>query len=656
MSATLRNPTEAMRLLSHTARMTNRQSLERPYYTTPSDKRPDDGDLYCHDMEYESEYRRRYRANEFPERLDDNPRGDDQTFSTWMHFRMCKDKVISPNEALFLINYFFEHMNPMRPIVSDYYHDPKNHLELLREEPTLACTIIATAARYTRLPGHGALTRGHLLHNSLLRHVQACTQRIIWGFGEEEMGIGRTIGFIESLLIFVCWGSANAGVHAHVIIRITRQSNRMVWMLIGLASTIAHEIGLWDADSIPSRITTENDERKLRVKKHLLLECVEAHFRLGKAATMQQPFGLSFELVHMATTALYQSPAQTKAMITSKKYLSAVMHYDTLLRSWHESASSIPSVLPALTAQAQIMYHAARSYIHLIGIQAIMERSLSFSYSNIQSDRSRVFDEQGMAEVMRLPETARDLELIKVIATGCRQGMENVIKLHEVDAFRNTTEQVRANVISIVICALKVASLNIEPKQDMILLLKKVVHIIEASAIDDLDLGPIYAESLRTLIAKVENARPVRAPAGGESTDQGEQQQHSHYSPILSPAQNSSSNDTTSTPSTGPTTGFTTGASSNNMTASASMVPITASSSSADGAAPSSFACGTGGGESSMAGDFGDPTAGMGTEMVGGAPADWSQWLAFQFDPSFSAFEMGHSFDATYPFLSSGMD
>lgn len=142
-------------------------------------------------------------------------------------------------------------------------------------------------------------------------------------------------------------------------------------MLIGLASTIAHEIGLWDADSIPSRITTENDERKLRVKKHLLLECVEAHFRLGKAATMQQPFGLSFEvqppntvieldekrkclhrcldcgiecsqLVHMATTALYQSPAQTKAMITSKKYLSAVMHYDTLLRSWHESASSIP--------------------------------------------------------------------------------------------------------------------------------------------------------------------------------------------------------------------------------------------------------------------------------------------------------------------------
>lgn len=66
------------------------------------------------------------------------------------------------------------------------------------------------------------------------------------------------------------------------------------------------------------------------------------------------------------------------------------------------------------------MYHAARSYIHLIGIQAIMERSLSFSYSNIQSDRSRVFDEQGMAEVMRLPETARDLELIKVVRTHQR--------------------------------------------------------------------------------------------------------------------------------------------------------------------------------------------------------------------------------------------
>lgn len=38
--------------------------------------------------------------------------------------------------------------------------------------------------------------------------------------------------------------------------------------------------------------------------------------------------------------------------------------------------------------------------------------------------------------------------------------MENVIKLHEVDAFRNTTEQVRANVISIVICALKVSYID----------------------------------------------------------------------------------------------------------------------------------------------------------------------------------------------------
>ncbi|OJD35932.1 c6 transcription factor [Diplodia corticola] len=687
MSATVSNPTEAMRLLSQTARLTDPVSTERPYYSTPRDKVPADGDIFCRDMESESESRRRYRPSEFPERMDDNPRGDDQTFSTWMHFRMCKDKVISPNEALFLINYFFEQMNPMSPILSDYYHDPKNHFELLREEPTLACTIIATAARYTRLPGHAAVTRGNLLHNSLLRHVQSCTQRILWGIGEEEMGVGRIVGFIESLMVFVCWHpralhmlvesselapptdfeteshgkyffeNSIQGIHAHVIIRLNRQSNRMIWMLIGLASTLTHEIGLWEPDTTPNRITTAKEERKLRIKKHLLLNCVEAHFRLGKGATMQQPFGLSFDvqppntvieldetrkfihrfldcgiecvqLAHLATTTLYSSPAQTKAMITSKKYISAVTHYDTLLGSWLENAGRIPSLLPNLTIQAEIMFHATRSYIHLIAIQAIMERSLSLSYPDIQPGRVRVFDEQNMAEVMRLPETARDLELIRVIA-----------------------------------------GLNIEPRQDMIPLLKEVVHIIDVSAIDDLDLGPIYAETLRTLIVKVENARPVRARAGVESTDQADQQQpdpsvttHARYSSIVSPAPSSNPASTFAAEATSGHTPVA-AASSANTTATTSMAPSIMSASPAENGsntatASSSFAysgaaavSGTNSSAEGFAG--GDPTSTMDADMLGGAPADWSQWLAFQFDPSFSAFEMGYSFDALYPFAAS---
>lgn len=100
---------------------------------------------------------------------------------------------------------FFEHLNPMNQILSDYYRDPKNHLEMLREDPMLVCTIIAIAARYCRLPGHASRTRGMLVHNTLFRHIQNCVSRVVWGIAEEDMGVGHAISFIESLLLLINW-------------------------------------------------------------------------------------------------------------------------------------------------------------------------------------------------------------------------------------------------------------------------------------------------------------------------------------------------------------------------------------------------------------------------------------------------------------------
>ncbi|EKG11013.1 hypothetical protein MPH_12016 [Macrophomina phaseolina MS6] len=102
MNASIRNPTDAMGLLSHTARYGTEEYLN-PF--ARRDKRPiDDGDSYGSNISYGPDIRSRFPANEYPETPEDNPRGDDLTFSTWMHFRMCKDRVICPNEALFLIN------------------------------------------------------------------------------------------------------------------------------------------------------------------------------------------------------------------------------------------------------------------------------------------------------------------------------------------------------------------------------------------------------------------------------------------------------------------------------------------------------------------------------------------------------------------------
>lgn len=294
------------------------------------------------------------------------------------------------------------------------------------------------------------------------------------------------------------------------------------------------------------------------------------------------------------------------------------------------------------------MYHSIRSYIHLIAVQAIMERSLPTSYQNAKPDQPILYDESNLAEIMNLPETARDLDLIKVIASGCRRIMEIVLELHRIDSFRSTTDQIRQHIVSAILFALKVVGLNVEPKSDMITLIKQVVHVIEISAIDDIDLGPIYAETLRTLIAKVENARPARTNPFPSSTGQASaMQQKDHdeatngYCPRTG-ATLSPSNDTTTTPSSSSR------AMATSVATSGSTAPTPALQSANDPNVATNAPLGSG--EDDGGSGFPDVTTAMDTDL-GGNPSDWSQWLAFQFDPSFTAFEMGYMVDTTNPFM-----
>lgn len=95
-------------------------------------------------------------------------------------------------------------MNPLYPILSNHYLDPANHWTLLQEEPILCCTIIAIACRYGSLPGHSAFSRRLIAHNSLFRHIQTALSRVIWGL-EADAIVGRTLGFIQSLLLLTTW-------------------------------------------------------------------------------------------------------------------------------------------------------------------------------------------------------------------------------------------------------------------------------------------------------------------------------------------------------------------------------------------------------------------------------------------------------------------
>ncbi|KAK7544141.1 uncharacterized protein J3D65DRAFT_608645 [Phyllosticta citribraziliensis] len=569
---------------------------------------------------------------------------DDESFNTWLHFRLCKDKILNPTECIHLLKYYFNHMNPLYPILSDHYLDPANHWTLLQEEPILCCTIIAIACRYGSLPGHSAFSRRLIAHNSLFRHIQTALSRVIWGL-EADAIVGRTLGFIQSLLLLTTWHlealyllsdlseqalptdfenqahgkhffeKSERGLHGTLIAKLSKQSNKMSWMLLGVASTLAQEIGLFDEgpdgiNSLPVK-SQDTPERFLRVRKFLILHTVESAFRCGRSSSLNHLFSSSLDsrafdshinldqsdrgvhqsldciielarIARLATNTLYATPSQTKAFISNKRYFDIIAHFDQSLESWFTRWQNIPNIPLPFRLQSEIMYHNSRSYFHLIAIQAILERSASLSGPVNNAEQQRSALAANTTAAVSLPEASRDMELVKVIATGSRRVLELTVELHKVGFFRNVSETLLQHIITSAVFGMKVLGLSIEPRSDMVGLLNEVIHIMNTTAVDDLHPGPLYAESLATLLQKVQSVdRPGPDPAPS-------QQQ--------------------SVPNSGP-------------------VSIPSSSLPQDtNMADQSFRSG-GSSMEALEGDF-----------LGG---DWSDWLAFQLDPTLSAFETG---------------
>ncbi|KAK8248287.1 hypothetical protein HDK77DRAFT_442074 [Phyllosticta capitalensis] len=633
MNTPLKNNTDAMQLLSTAARYESSaveelsaRDRQRPMHGTPPAWQGD----FATNISGESRLNHEKCLAHW----------DDEAFNTWLHFRLCKDKILNPTECVHLLEYFFNHMNPLYPILSNHYLDPANHWTLLQEEPILCCTIIAIACRYGSLPGHSAFSRRLIAHNSLFRHIQTALSRVIWGL-EADAIVGRTLGFIQSLLLLTTWHlealyllsdlseqalptdfenqahgkhffeKSERGLHGTLISKLTKQSNKMSWMLLGIASTCAQEIGLFDegpdgGNSLPLK-SQDTPERFLRVRKFLILQTVEAAFRCGRSSALNHPFSFSLDsraydshihldfkdrsvhtsvdcfielarIARLATNTLYSTPAQTRAFISNKRYFDIIAHFDQSLEACFTRWQNITDIPAPFRLQSEIMYHNSRSYFHLIAIQAILERSASLAgpASTLEQQRSAYVTNTTAA--VNLPEASKDMELVRVIATGSRRVLELAIELHKGGFFRNISESLLQHIITSAVFGMKVLGLSIEPRSDMVGLLNEVIHIMNSTAVDDLHPGPLYAESLATLLQKVQSVdRPDPVPS----------QQHVS---AVGPVNYQTANQTQDTSM--PDQSFR-----------------------SDGTFEA------------LEGDF-----------LGG---DWSDWLAFQLDPSLSAFETG---------------
>jgi len=150
----------------------------------------------------------------------------EQGLKAWSRMRFVRAGWFTASEAIQYVEYFYDRLAPMTPVVTRDFRSPAKHLALLTEEPVLALAILAIASRCMRLSGSAAVSRSYHIHDKLWTSLRSTVQRLLWG--QEQLGGGfggggaakmrqsnggqftwrgslRTLGTIEALLLLTDW-------------------------------------------------------------------------------------------------------------------------------------------------------------------------------------------------------------------------------------------------------------------------------------------------------------------------------------------------------------------------------------------------------------------------------------------------------------------
>lgn len=294
-----------------------------------------------------------------------------EAIKAWTKFRFVRAGWMTAKEAVRYIDYFYTYLSPLTPIVVPDYRDHALHAKLLKEEPMLVITLLTIATRFrtTDFPqGPGAISRSYLIHEKLWKYLQGMIDRMI--FGQEQFGGGfcgagqqpgsdvnplsrkglRTLGTVESLMLLTEWHpralhfppgddddelvlpdeSFEAEIPAPALEQLKGESgqridswlepcwrsDRMCWMLLGNAMSLAFEIGVFDetgevefeeANQHLSHATVKAYfRRKNHLKDLLIIYVTQTSGRLGLTSMLPQVKRESDSVMQKTPLELYQ--------------------------------------------------------------------------------------------------------------------------------------------------------------------------------------------------------------------------------------------------------------------------------------------------------------------------------------------------------------
>ncbi|GME47630.1 C6 transcription factor [Neofusicoccum parvum] len=500
--------------------------------------------------------------------------------SDWGGFQLCRDGWISPNEAEFLLQCYFEWMEPLYPVVDESYRDPARRATLIADEPVLCTAILTVASRYAWFEGTPASSRAHEIHSLLFKQAQQSIHQSLWGIENDAALESRILCTIESIVLFVEWrprpmdimpnkgmvaGAANMfGVESgdpptgqtsviddetRKAYMLTRRLNATSWRLLGHAVNLGDEISLVEGLSKTREAQPRpysNARRRARIRDLLIPLTWEISFRLGRSSFLKLPSPSSttvdeysgdsvfspllssraelYRLCRLIENTLYASVSSTKDIIVSDRHPEMVSSLAEIMTDWWNKFQRISGPF-ALRKTIEIQYHNVWTYLHAVAFQAVIERLRGFSSREPSIEHfERTYRPQGLSivEILRSERSRRDLQLAEEIAKAGVHVLELSLDLDREGYLRFIPFTTMTWILTSATLLLKGTGLRAVVDLGTTDLLKRISRALDRAVVDDVHALSHYSASLLFLTQKVQTgAATSRTGRPQNNTDQG---------------------------------------------------------------------------------------------------------------------------------------
>ncbi|KAF2863253.1 hypothetical protein K470DRAFT_280505 [Piedraia hortae CBS 480.64] len=513
----------------------------------------------------------------------------------WLRFRFVRAGWFTAKEGIDYVVYFYTHLAPLTPAVLPDFRPYHMHERLLTTEPMLAVTILLIAARHMHLEGPGAMGRPHAIQNKLWKYLSGMINRVVWG--QEQLGAEsvnepasdvhplarrglRTLGTIESLVLLTEWhpravffppdeaddelmlpehpvgtpsisdptdpSRGPGGQHMDAWLEPCWRSDRMCWMLLGMATSLAYEVGVFDAADADRHVATLNstlgthddliayEYRRGNVRDLLLAYVTQTSGRLGATSMVPSTYSnpedsptfqaekfsppqavLHFwlriaRLMRRGNEEVFKNKAFTRRLIRSGQYNASIDSMIRPLDVWWRDFCACTEIPTPQRHVLEIEYYYCRVYNCALALQVVAERCTSMSESTTGGS------------AIPPHELARwlggDRKYVLAVAEGARNLLKAVVDgLYPNGALRFAPVRTYFRIVGACTMLLKSFALGATASDtaDSLQLVDRTIEALQTCVVDDAHVASRFAVLLKSLADHLK-PRLVRIGADGK--------------------------------------------------------------------------------------------------------------------------------------------